>query len=77
MAINLIVVFGALIVGLIVGVALTVPDIPVVPMAVVLGAVAVILPIAIYPVSYTVWQAVDLAMHPPEAGDYPTVPSPR
>jgi uncharacterized protein (DUF983 family) len=77
MAINLVVVFGALIVGLIVGVALTVPDIPVVPMVVVLGAVAVILPIAVYPVSYTVWQAVDLAMHPPEAGDYPTVPPPR
>jgi hypothetical protein len=23
----------------------------------------------VYPVSYTVWQAVDLAMHPPEPGD--------
>ncbi len=76
MSINIIVVFGTLIVGLIVAVAVTVPDIPVVPLIVALGAVAIVLPIVIYPVSYTLWQAVDLAMHPPDPGD-PSTPPPR
>jgi uncharacterized protein (DUF983 family) len=76
MTINIIVVFGTLIVGLIVAVALTVPDIPVVPLIVVLCAVAFILPIVIYPVSYTLWQAVDVAMHPPDVSD-PATPPPR
>ena len=30
---------------------------------------AIVLPIVVYPVSYTLWQAVDLAMRPPEPGD--------
>jgi hypothetical protein len=30
---------------------------------------AVVLPIVVYPVSYTLWQAIDLAMRPPVAGD--------
>ena len=34
-----------------------------------LGAIALVLPVFVYPLSYTVWQAVDLAMHPPEPGD--------
>ena len=66
MAVNIIVVFGTLIVGLTVGIAITMPDIPVVPLVVALGAFAIVMPIAIYPMSYTVWQAVDLAMHPPD-----------
>jgi uncharacterized protein (DUF983 family) len=74
--INIIVVFGALIVGLVIGVALTSPDIPVVPLTVSLGALAVVVPIVVYPASYTLWQAIDLAMHPPPAGD-PTTPPPR
>ena len=76
MSINIIVVFGTLIVGLIVAVAVTVPDIPVVPLIGGFGAVAIVLPIVIYPVSYTLWQAVDLAMHPPGPGD-PSTPPPR
>ena len=67
MTINIIVVFGTLIVGLIVGVVATSPDIAVVPLIAILGATAVILPIVIYPISYTLWQAVDLTMHPPDA----------
>ena len=76
MAINIIVVFGTLIVGLVVAVAVTLPDIPVVPLVVALGAVAIIMPIVIYPVSYTLWQAVDVAMHPPDPTDG-TTPPPR
>jgi uncharacterized protein (DUF983 family) len=77
MAINIIVVFGTLIVGLIVAVAVTVPDIPVAPLVVAFGAVAVVLPIVVYPVSYTVWQAVDLTMHPPDPRDPATPPARR
>ena len=76
MTINIVVVFGTLIIGLIVGVVATSPDIAVLPLILVLGAVAIVLPIAIYPMSYTVWQAVDLTMHPPDPAD-PTTPPPR
>ena len=38
--------------------------------------VAVLVPILIYPVSYTTWQAVDLAMRPPDLDD-PSTPAPR
>jgi uncharacterized protein (DUF983 family) len=77
MTINIIVVFGTLIVGLVVAVAVTLPDIPVVPLVVALGAVAIIMPIVIYPVSYTLWQAVDVAMHPPDPTDGATPPPRR
>ena len=42
-------------------------------LVVVLGAIAILVPVAIYPVSYTTWQAVDLAMRPPDLDD----PRPR
>ena len=53
------------------------PDIAVVPLLLILGAVALVLPVVVYPVSYTVWQAVDLAMHPPEPGDGAPPPADR
>ena len=56
-------------VGLTIGVVLTLPDIAVVPLLLILGVGAIVLPVVVYPVSYTVWQAVDLAMRPPEPGD--------
>ena len=76
LAMSAIVVFGALVVALSVGIVLTTPDIPVFELVVALGAVAVVLPIVVYPFTYTLWQAVDLAMHPPEPGD-PATPPPR
>ena len=75
MAINAVVCFGLLIVGIGIGVVATWPDIAVLPLLLILGIGAVLLPIVIYPLSYTVWQAVDLAMHPPEPGD--GAPPPR
>ena len=73
--INAIVTIGAIVVGLAIGAIATSPDIPVLELILILGAVAVVLPIVLYPVSYTVWQAVDLAMRPPERSD-PTTPPP-
>jgi uncharacterized protein (DUF983 family) len=67
--VNTIITFGLLVVGTAVGVIATTPDIPVVGIVVMLVAIAVIVPVAIYPVSYTLWQALDLMMRPPEAGE--------
>ena len=69
MAISAVVCLGLLVVGLTIGVVLTLPDVAVVPLLLILGAGAIVLPILVYPVSYTVWQAIDLAMRPPAPGD--------
>jgi uncharacterized protein (DUF983 family) len=76
MTMNVTVVFGALILGAAIGIGVTSPEIAVVPLVLALGAVAIVLPIALYPVSYTLWQAIDLAMHPPDPSD-PGTPPPR
>ena len=55
---------------------LTSPDIPVFELIGVLGVIAVLVPVVFYPVSYTTWQAVDLAMRPPDLDD-PSTPAPR
>jgi uncharacterized protein (DUF983 family) len=75
-AVNIVVVFGALIVAAGIAIAVTTPDIPVLPLVVALGAVAIGLPIVLYPVSYTLWQAIDLVTHPPDPRE-PGVPPPR
>jgi uncharacterized protein (DUF983 family) len=75
-SVNVIVVFGVLIVGAAIGIGVTAPDIPVVALVVALGAVGIILPVVLYPVSYTLWQALDIAMHPPDPAD-PATPPPR
>ena len=76
LAISAVLCFGVLIVGLAVGVIATSPDVAVLELILALGAAAIVLPIVIYPVSYTVWQAIDLAMRPPDPND-PTTPKPR
>ena len=75
MAISAVVCLGLLVVGLTIGVVATWPDIAVVPLLLILGVGAIALPIVVYPLSYTIWQAVDLAMHPPRPGD--GTPPPR
>jgi uncharacterized protein (DUF983 family) len=63
---NTIVTFGALTVAMVVGFVMTSPDIPVLPFVLALIAVAVVVPVLIYPFTYTMWLAFDLAVHPPE-----------
>jgi uncharacterized protein (DUF983 family) len=67
--VNTIVTFGALTVAMVVGFVATSPDIAVVPIVLALSAVAVVMPIVIYPFTYTVWFAFELAVHPPEAAE--------
>ena len=66
---NTIVTFGALTVAMVVGFVVTSPDIAVVPIVLVSLAIAVVVPIVVYPLTYTMWFAFELAVHPPEADE--------
>ncbi|HSB87478.1 MAG TPA: DUF983 domain-containing protein [Ilumatobacteraceae bacterium] len=68
-AINTMVTFLALAVGMTIGFVLTSPDIAVGAMVVSLVAVAVLMPIVIYPFTFTVWLAFDLAVHRPDPAE--------
>lgn len=46
------------------------PDIDVVPMFIVLGTLAIVLPLVMYAPSYMTWQAVDIIMRPPTPDDF-------
>lgn len=69
LTISVIVCFGAIVAAIGVGIAVTAPDIPVLPLMLAVGVVAIVLPVVVYPVSYTIWQAIDLALRPPALGD--------
>lgn len=69
MAVSAIVCLGTLVTAFGITIALTWPDLPVLGLLVVLGVGALALPVLVYPISYTLWQGVDLAMHPPRKGD--------
>ena len=64
--INTVLTFIVLTAGMTIGFILTAPDIPVLPMILSLIGVALLMPIAIYPFSYTIWLAFDLGVHRPE-----------
>ena len=66
---NTIVTFALIGVVLLVGVITTYPDIAVGRILAVAVPVAVLAPILFYPISYTTWAAIDLAMHPLEPQD--------
>ena len=66
---NTIVTFGAVLVAVVVAFALTYPDGPVAPALASIVAIAVVVPLAFYPVSKTLWSAIDLAMRPLEPDD--------
>jgi uncharacterized protein (DUF983 family) len=66
---NIIVTFGLLVVVLLVGIILSYPDVALVPILAVAVPLMILVPIAFYPFSYTLWAAVDLTMHPLEPAD--------
>jgi uncharacterized protein (DUF983 family) len=72
--VNTIITFGVIIVGAAVAMIATSPDIPTVRIVVGLVIAAVVVPVLIYPVTYTLWQALDLVMRPPEPGELPSPP---
>ena len=67
--VNAILTFGMLVVVSAISVISSYPDVAVAPLIIVLGAVAVVLPIVFYPVTYTIWFAVELMMEPPSPAD--------
>lgn len=68
-SISAVLVLGILVVGLGAGIVASWPDVPYLMLGLGLGVGAIVLPVALYPISYTVWQALDLLMRPPVAGD--------
>ena len=64
LTVNTILTLGAILAVLVVGMVVTYPDFAVVPVVVACVAVAVVVPLVVYPFTWTIWGAVDLAMHP-------------
>lgn len=65
-----IITLGPLLVGVGVALAVTWPDTPVVVLLGVFLPLALLLPLVTYPLSYTMWQAVDLVLRPVEPDDF-------
>lgn len=63
--VNAILTFGSLIVAAGISIVVTYPDVAVARLLIVLGAVAVVLPILLYPLTYTLWFAIELLMERP------------
>ena len=61
--------FALLAVVLAVGITWSYPQLAVVPILAAGGIVVLVLPVLFYPFSYTVWAAIDLLMHPLDAGE--------
>jgi hypothetical protein len=65
----MVVTFGLVVAALVGGAILTYPDTAITRILAVTVPVAVLVPIVFYPVSYTVWAAIDLAMRPLEPAE--------
>jgi hypothetical protein len=61
--------FGFIAVLLLVGFVSMYPNIKILPMVIVGGLIVVIVPTGGYAISYTLWTAIDIAMHPLDAAD--------
>lgn len=66
---NIILTFLSILIAILVLVALTAPDIPTLGIVFVAGGIALLGPAVYYPVSFTLWQAVDLWMRRPTAAE--------
>jgi hypothetical protein len=65
-ALNVVLTFGALAIGMIVAFAVTLPDAPALAITLILLAVAIVLPLLLFPFTNTVWMAFDLLSHRPD-----------
>ena len=64
------IVLGPVIVAMSTALAITWPDVPGAPAVVGLMLAGIVLPILLYPLSYTLWQAIDLLMRPASVEDF-------
>ena len=69
MAISFITTGGSLLVTMLIGVVSTYPDVPLVPVLGSTIAVTLLVGVFGYPVSYTLWQAIDLYLRPVSEDD--------
>lgn len=74
-SVAVLVTFGTLLVAFGVSLVITWPEVAVVPLLIVLGIAAVLVPLATYPMTYTMWQALDLVMRPVSPSDFSDEPS--
>ncbi len=65
-AVAAIICMGPLVFALGITVAITWPEISVIPLLIVLFSCAFTLPVLLYPSSYTMWQGIDILMRPVE-----------
>ena len=63
LVVNVVVTEFALILAMAIGFGVTLPNPPVVKLAVITGALGLFLPVIAYPFTKTTWTAVDLMMH--------------
>ena len=63
---NIILTFLTILISILVAVLATWPDVPTTLLIVIIGSMAVLGPGLWYPVSFSLWQAVDLSMRPPD-----------
>lgn len=66
---NTIVTFGTILICVVVGAALTAPDVPEVTLSIITVAVGVVVSVVFFPISKTLWSAVDLMMVELEPGE--------
>ncbi len=59
LALNFIFTGGLVAIGLALGLILTVPEIPIIPLMAILFPIAIIVPIVSYPFTFTLWMAID------------------
>lgn len=55
---------GLVVLAVAVAVALTVPDVPVVTLYVILASAAIVIPLVTWPLTHTIWMAIDLRVRP-------------
>jgi uncharacterized protein (DUF983 family) len=65
LALNTIVTFGAVTAAMVIGLISTPPEGSAAPLFLICAVVASVVPLVIYPFTYLVWLAFDLAVHPP------------
>jgi uncharacterized protein (DUF983 family) len=68
-ALNTVVTFFSLTVAMAVGFIITYPDVPVVGLIAWCAAIALLMPLLMFPVTFMLWLAFDLLVHPPDAAE--------
>lgn len=69
LTVNLVLNVGLVLVVMAVAIVVTVPEVPVVGLLVLLGVVGVSAPVLLFPLSQTIWMAIDLTARPPQVDE--------